>query len=479
MKKSLMLILLVLMLSATSCGTSAPPSTTEMNENLSSAEEIVNEIETETETELKDAVPENLTFGGADFKFLAAELYGAPSLVEEQNGEVYNDATYAVELYTEERLDVKISEVLTSNVRTDVVQLAAANDTTYDTVSMTDKESVPVAAQGVFHPMAEIPYVDLTQKYWGDGLSETLSIGGKNYFAVSSFNLYSLERTVCLLFNETVAKNHGIEVPFDDVFNGTWTLDMLESYDNIATSDVNGDGVMDDADNYTYGSADARDVAEKLVYASGLTLIDIGEDGLPYVSCYDNERFIDIMERTRNIFFTGNCYADAANINSSELFTKDQEMITIAEFRYMNTFREMESDFSILPLPKFDETQQRYYSRTCNVIFSMIPITAADLEKAGAVQEVMCCEGYKTMLPAYIESAMKNKVARNPESAESIQIIYDTRVLDLGKLYLATYFDTKFYQDLDAGNSVVTKLEKQRTKIDTALNDIITSLNGQ
>ena len=103
-------------------------------------------------------------------------------------------------------------------------------------------------------------------------------------------------------------------------------------------------------------------------------------------------------------------------------------------------------------------------------------LTAPDLDKSGAVQEVMCCAGYKTMLPAYIDSAMKNKVARNQESADAIQIIYDTRTRDLAKLYLPTCFDTSMYSLLRSGKGVVSSFEKKRSKIEDALQKVIGAL---
>ena len=56
---------------------------------------------------------------------------------------------------------------------------------------------------------------------------------------------------------------------------------MLASYGNIATEDLNGDGVMDLSDSFTYGSVDYRDTPEKFIFASGMNMVDVGEDDLP------------------------------------------------------------------------------------------------------------------------------------------------------------------------------------------------------
>ena len=106
----------------------------------------------------------------------------------------------------------------------------------------------------------------------------------------------------------------------------------------------------------------------------------------------------------------------------------------------------------------------------------MVPASVADLDKAGAVQEVMCCQAYKKMLPAYIEDAMMTKIARNNESGEAIQIIFDTRAYDLGKLYLEGTLTGNLSGPLKSGKSVIPDLEAKREKIDLSLQKIIDEL---
>lgn len=478
--------LLALMLTTVSCNNS--PDMSETGENMDKTN-ISSETEVEQDTELKDAVPEDLTFDGASFRILTNEGQGPASLVEGHTGEVYNDAKYDMELYTEGRLDVDISEVLIpwGDLAPAVMELAASNDATYDTISMTDRHSLTVAVQGAFHPMEEIPYVDLAQKYWGDGLSDQLSIGGRYYFAISSFNLYSIERATCVLFNEAVADKHNLEVPFDAVFEGTWTIDMFESYGNIATSDLNGDGVMNASDSYTFGTGDPRDIVQKFVCAAGYSWVDIDSNGLPYVSFDSSEGIVNVVEWTEKIFggsdsigFIRDQYkSDFADVNSvHELFTTDRELLNVTEFRRMNSFRDMESDFSILPMPKYDETQQRYNCYTSNVTFSMVPVSAADLEKAGAVQEVMSWWGYFNLLPAYIESCMQNKIARNQESAEVVNLIYNNRSYELGTFYVSSNLNNIYFDAITNGKSIIPTMVAQREAMEIALEECVSALTA-
>jgi hypothetical protein len=44
----------------------------------------------------------------------------------------------------------------------------------------------------------------------------------------------------------------------------------------------------------------------------------------------------------------------------------------------------------------------------------------------------MACEARNKIIPAYYESALKNKYSRDPDTAEMLDLVFDTRVYDLG-----------------------------------------------
>lgn len=69
--------------------------------------------------------------------------------------------------------------------------------------------------------------------------------------------------TAIVFMNRTLAESVGIEVPFEDVYSGTWTFDKFFSYGDIATRDLDGDG-MDFEDMYTYSAHIKRCYCKRL-----------------------------------------------------------------------------------------------------------------------------------------------------------------------------------------------------------------------
>ena len=169
---------------------------------------------TETEETLpRDNVPDELTFDGTTFCMYSPDQYDGPCMVEEETGEVLNDAKYKMELLTEERLNVSIEETLAPywDMLSSVEQLVTSGDTTYGCITMMDRFGLVLAQEGCIYPIEDIPYITPDSEYWGKTITDSLSVNGIRYFGVGSFNLRSfkdtavpqlLSRTDCSHFQE-------------------------------------------------------------------------------------------------------------------------------------------------------------------------------------------------------------------------------------------------------------------------------------
>ncbi|MBQ3126277.1 MAG: hypothetical protein IJC15_04335, partial [Clostridia bacterium] len=89
----------------------------------------------------------------------------------------------------------------------------------------------------------------------------------------------------------------------------------------------------------------------------------------------------------------------------------------------------MESEYGIVPNPKFDETQENYY-HCPDIHTSMVTIPSAnateDLERLGILLEALAYESHKTTYPAYYETIIKLRRAVVPELGEMMDIIKDS-----------------------------------------------------
>jgi hypothetical protein len=484
MKRTIALLLffaLVLTMAA-SCGTvpDAPADTAESETRPPETEPVP---ETEDPAAAAD-LPEDLDFDGADFQMLSPDQYGGISFVEEENGEVLNDAQWGMKLHTEERLGVKITEVPTDfwKMQNTVIDLSMTGDTTYASIVMMDRYALACAYEDCFIPLQNVEHVDLSKPYWGGGINDALSVGGKNFFGVGAFNLTSYKNTACIYYNRSLGEDLGIgDGPAASVYAGTWTLDAFKSYENAATADLNGDGIMDKSDRYTYGTSAARSIPAQLWIACDLLMIRKDENDIPYFAADGDEKFLDVIEYTYDLLFHSENRLDLTKVDGGKYssiknFTAGYELMGMGTFaNSVLSIRDMEYDYMILPVPKFDEDQKEYLSRTYDSMFAMVPITATDTAMSGAVLEYLSYTAYRDVIPAYIESSLQKKFSLDRETSDFIRIIFDGRRIDVAEVLMFKEFGDQAVYDVMIRSDFgwVSYLESKRNAIDSALEKYI------
>lgn len=479
MKRNISILLLIAMLLVTACSGKQTESS-EDTEGQSNAP-AQTDMETETETELHDNVPDGVKFDGATFALLSADEYGGQCLTEEQTGDALNDAVYAMRISVEERLGVQITEELTKfwEMQGHVEKLITSGDTSYSAVEMMDRFGFPLVQKHCFLPISDVPYIDLSRAYWGSGLSADLQINGENYFAVGSFNLKAFTNTACTLINRTLGEHYGVSVAEEVIDSGAWTYDMLYSLAEGITTDANGDGTMDANDIYGLGHCDLRSAPATAWIASGFHTLDKGTDGKLAVNVYGNERFVDILTMVQDkLFFGDACYKvedSASTWSTMDIFKDGRQWAMIGVFNAIVEMRDMEDDFTVVPVPKFEESAAEYRSRTYDSYFTLIPTTVQDTEMVGAVLEAMSYASYQDVIPAYIQTTLKGKASRDEMAAKYIQLAFDTRHIDLGEALIFDVFGDQSMFDMLKKQplGIASYLEKKQKTIDKAFSEIV------
>jgi hypothetical protein len=101
--------------------------------------------------------------------------------------------------------------------------------------------------------------------------------------------------------------------------------------------------------------------------------------------------------------------------------------------KYASNMRDMEDDFGILPLPKFDEAQAKYCTTPgAGINLFAVPVTVKDSECVSAVLEGLAILGHQDIIPTYYDTVLKSKYARDEESAEMLDLIRENIIVDFG-----------------------------------------------
>lgn len=433
MKKaiSLLLVLTMLLASVSSCSENTEADTETENRNQTTANEQPSAEEDIITAEEPEELPDNLPekdFDGKDFMIAAInEERSNYFFVEEFNGDVVNDAVRSANVKVMDRFNSNIVPVLNEQLGTLIRDCTASNDHAFDIATFHDIESGNISLEGCYRDIAAVPYIDMSKPWWPAYSVDSLMVGGSMYLFTNYISYQGIANTNAVYMNKDMASDYGIEVPYETVRNGEWTLDVFTSMMENIYVDNNGNGVRDIDD--TFGFA-CNSSLWGIQESFGITPIKEDENGQLYLAMND-ERTYSLYEKYYHMM----CETEGGFLNNDGTrFSEGKELFQFASVGASRWMRELEFEYAFLPMPKLDELQENYFSGCCDRPFG-ISITSTDDEFLGIMVEAMSAEGYKQIRPAFFDVALKQKFASDKESAEMLQIIGDTTIMDFSYIY--------------------------------------------
>ncbi len=446
---------------------------TEKNDETSPA--LIKEEES-TDINFTAELPDKV-YNGAIFTFLVQDdpcfrhLYDVNT--EEVNGDNINDAVYERNRIIEEKYNIIFTDVRNPNSDKAIYASVTAGENAYQAIWLKVDNFFAQALNGTFMDLYKIPYMNLDKYYWDRNVVRDFTLGEKLYGIMGDLSTSVSVFTHLFGINKILADSYSISV--DDLYNnvrdGKWTIDkMLEILSIGIYSDINGDGKRDGFDQYGFGVSPA--VFEAMFSGSGEKWIEKDSEDKLVLSVL-TERKINVYEKilqltsdkqmtlaTWNIGAVSGIsdtyqyvYYDKF-INNTALFV-DIDLGIVMDYRKI-----MDSDFGIMPIPKYEETQPVYsvYAYPFFPLLS-VPITAVgeELEMTGIILEALSEESYNKLTPAFYDLAISGKYTRDEGSVEMLDLILRSRIYD------PLYFNTWSGGLRDQLSSVL-----QRDKIDIA-----------
>ena len=428
----------------------------------------------------EDAYADNLAeqdFGGSPFRIAAQDapwlyvLYDVP----EETGEVINDAVYKRNRKIEERFNVEIVQNLVDVSPGGVVRKnAKAGIAAYELYLPVDRDALTFGADGIIYRLSDIPNVDIARPYYSQLLNRCLTIGGDLYFAYGSFNLSVYDYTHLLLFNKKMVKDLGLVSPYDFVESGNWTYDKYAEMAKAAVKDADGNGIMDANDIYGLVSQD-KQVLPCFWIAAGVQSISKSSEDIPQFTLIGDEKFAAVIDRIFSITYDNDSWYRG---NGGGNLADGHTLFFDCNTKGVGDLRGLETDFGILPYPKYTAEQERYYSRVEGGNPGVVSIAATNLEMIGTIFEALNAESAKTVIPAYYDVALKAKYARDEESAGMLDLIFDSRIYDLGDTYWCDILRGGMFLNMfkDDNRNLASELEKVEPKINKEIEKVVNAL---
>ncbi|MCI8389025.1 MAG: extracellular solute-binding protein [Clostridiales bacterium] len=447
MKKRTITSILLLLMTASmfACGNGETPNDVDTNDESSGGGSIQDSESSGTALGIQ---PEDN--GGRDFNILVP-LEKSYEFVSESNGEIVNDKVYNRSKKVEELFNINFTYQYESDdweqrdtYNSLVINSVMAGDSDYDLVTGFVACTTPLILNDVLVELTSQSDLNLENPWWISDIVENLSIGdGKLYCAIGDANLSLYKDCTVMYFNKKVIEDFSLENPYDLVRSGKWTVDKLLEMSEAVAADLNNDGKITETDDrvgfYTQGVP-----YRTFLTATEIKVFDVDDSG--------TRVFIGLTDRLANIYDKLMAVKDneglivnfgAVDFNQYvSAFTEDRALFH-ASYLYVTEselMRNMKSDFGLIPMPKYDETQEKYHTQIgTSSDLLVIPKTASDIDLTCRVMEALSYYSMIDVVPAYYEVALEAKYTRDEDVPEMLALIREGMTTDFAFCYGSTF----------------------------------------
>ena len=417
-----------------------------------------NTVSTSSKWKYDPKIPESFDGEGKDFTFLVVggnvDQYHSVDIghTEELENDLIYDAVQRRNAFVEEELNIKIKVefALGADIINVIRTSIGLNEQKYDVVMPFINDVSVLAMEGLLRPLNKIETLNLKGEWWDQNANEQLSVGDSLFFTTGDISMLDNDCTQSIMFSLDLVNQLKITNPYTLLKDGDWTYDNMIALAKEATS-------FDDqypATSYKnrWGLHINANGATGLFLAGGEKLTIKDDEDYPIIALgdtrastvfskiyeimHDNSYAIVIEDYNLEAQADGfvNCYRAAA-----EQIAKGNALFRVMSMSDVDRLLEYNCNYGILPMPKFNKEQERYYSlvSTLAVPGVCIPITNAEanMERTGYVLDAMAAKAKEIVTYAYYDVKMKNRIANDQDARDSLDLIFANTIYDLGVVY--------------------------------------------
>ncbi len=490
MKKYISLLLACLMLPAlVACnGDKTPPETTV------ATTETAAPVTTE-DPNLPD-LPSQEEIGdiSGDFTILVAGNWAWNDYQSEgEDGTVVDTAIYRRNAYIQEKYNVTVinedivrysSSMGTGDGYVKVYRDYMSGESNYDAAMIGSYDVGTLAYNGYLTDLNSLKHLDLTKPYWDQKANEDLSIKGKMYYTTGDISLADNRATYVLFFNKEMLEDYQLDDPYALVRENKWTLEKFCEMVKSVGTDVDQNGEYDKND--IYGLLTPNDTNLAILAAAQERICKINDDGQLELTLY-NERVVNLYDAYLDIvtdhshvynyqwnYITGASGLTSTNEERISMFNTKKGLFYSHTMFYMDYLRDLESDFGILPYPKFEETQESYGNLVSawHAQFLCVPLLAENKDRTSIILEEMASYGKQVLTPAYYEKTLVGQYTRDEESGEMLDLIFANLVYDVGAYYSIGGYSSQLSAIVKNGKTLTTIYETYKSSAETKMQKI-------
>jgi len=162
------------------------------------------------------------------------------------------------------------------------------------------------------------------------------------------------------------------------------------------------------------------------------------------------------------------------------MFTQDHFLFNYVTDSTVKEFADMESEFGIIPYPKYDKNQETYMADYPynNALFGF-PSIIKDPDRTATIIEDMNYFSTMTIIPTWYDKLLETRYARCEDSEKSLKILRNNQVYDLALFYdFGGIRSNVLDVDPEVGN-ISRNYEKWKKPIENGIKKVVAELQKQ
>ncbi len=424
------------LLTMAACANTKSPAETEGATDGSITEAAGTVVETEGPNQTLD-VPD-VHYNGETFRVYSIRYDSGYTMldVEKLTSEPVNDAIYERNRIIEDRFGIRFEcegDEWMNMYNHLSLQVNAGNSGAdgYDLIMLIARDAYKATLNNYLLPYDRLEYIDIEKDYYFRNINEQYRLGDHTFFAFGKDSINVMGFSCGLLYNKEIAEDLKTGNLYDTVRHQEWTFEKLFTYAENAVMDLNGDSafVMGEDRLGLIGHYDVT--VPDFWISAGEYLVEKDENNMPVCRLESNERMINIMQETLNHIDTS-AYSVLALGDINKAFMEDKALFISLAIHKLYEIRPMETDYGVIPFPKYDTEQENYVTRSIDGWLNCVPTTCRDTEMTSVIMQALAYYSDQTVYDAYYEQALKTRFMRDSDSVEMVELMLDTLQVDLG-----------------------------------------------
>ena len=372
---------------------------------------------------------------------------------EDGAGDPVINAVYQRNLYTEQLLgvDLVFTEFYTDEGRTGIIEYAesvknAISDPSisYDIIASYSRSTAQCFVTGLLQPLDLYDHIDLSKSWWPKNIQDEFSMNGRLYFVSGDISTNMLNYMYGVFYNKTLTDDYGYDNLTDLVNNNEWTLDKLVELSTGVYE--NKDEIAGKSQGDLFGMTLRYHMADALVQGSNFKLAEKSDEDDEIVKIsedFTSEKFAEFISDMIEYTQTDDVYnempdgspggwGDAAAI----IFKDSRAFFSINRMKYGFELQNTDIIYGILPMPKYDASQESYNTCVDNsyTLYGICTDTQ-DGDRASAVIQSLGYYGKTLTTPAIFDVTFKGKFSKDPAFIDMFDKIRDGVGFDIGRTF--------------------------------------------